>query len=87
MSYGQTDYLKACTAHYKNTFDVLSKKTIKKYTEWLTGVNLFPLAYKTQIATTFGLSSYEMVFKQKPRETLRFAANSFKNAQSCCQSN
>ena len=33
-----------------------------KYTEWSTDVNLFTLAYNSQITTTVGLSPYEMVF-------------------------
>ena len=35
---------------------------VTRYTEWSTDVKLFPLAYNSQIATTLGLSPYEMVF-------------------------
>ena len=45
----------------------------------------FPLAYKSQITTTFGLSPYKKVFNQKPRKPIRFTVNSSKNAQVFCQ--
>ena len=49
-----------------------------KYTEWSTDAKLFPLAYNSQIATTFGLSAYEIVFNQKTRKPIMFTANSSK---------
>ena len=58
-----------------------------RYTEWSAEVKLFPLAYKSQITTTLGMSPYEMVFNQKPRKPIMFTANSHKNAQSYCQPN
>ena len=51
-----------------------------KYTEWSTDVQLFPLAYNSQITTTLGLSSYEMVFDKKPRELIIITADSSKKS-------
>ena len=56
-----------------------------KYTEWSLDVNLFPLAYNSQITTTLGLSPFEMVFNQKPRKPIMFTANSPKNTKGFCQ--
>ena len=58
-----------------------------KYTEWSADVKLLPLAYNSQITTILGMSSYEMVFNQKPRKPIMFTANSHKNAQGYCQPN
>ena len=55
------------------------------YTEWSTDVRLFLLSYSSQIATTLGLSPYEMVFNQKRRKPIMFTANSSKNTQGYCQ--
>ena len=40
-----------------------------KYTEWSRDVKLFLLAYNSQIATTLGLSLYDMVFLIKNHGT------------------
>ena len=56
-----------------------------RYTEWATDVKLFPLSYNSQIATTLGMSPYEMVFNQKPRKPIMFTANASKNTQGYCQ--
>ena len=53
--------------------------------KWSTDVKLFPLAYNSQITTTLGLSSYEMVFNQKPREPILFTTNSSKDMQGYCR--
>ena len=45
-----------------------------EYTEWLTDVKFFPLAYNSQETKTLGLSSYRMVFNQKPRKPIIFTA-------------
>ena len=31
------------------------------------------------------MSTYELVFNQKPRKPIKFTANAFKNTQGCCQ--
>ena len=41
----------------------------------------FPLSYNSQITTTLVLSTYEMVFNQKPRKPIMFTANSSKTAR------
>ena len=56
-----------------------------RYTEWSTDVNLFPLSCNSQITTTLGLSTYEIVFSQKPQKPKMFTANSSKNTQGYCQ--
>ena len=58
-----------------------------RYTEWSADVKLFPLSYNSQITTTLGMSTYEMVFNQKPRKPIMFTAKSHKNAQGYCQPN
>ena len=49
-----------------------------RYTEWSADVKLFPLSYNSQITTTLGMSPYEMIFNQKPREPIMFTANAHK---------
>ena len=49
-----------------------------RYTECSTDVKLFPVSYNSQFTTTLGLSTYEMVFNQKPRKPIMFTANSSK---------
>ena len=56
-----------------------------RYTEWSTNVKQFTLSYNSQITTTLGLSSFEKVFNQKPRNPIMFTANSSKNTQGYCQ--
>ena len=56
-----------------------------RHTEWSADVKLFPLAYKSQITTTLGMSPNKMVFNQKPRKPIMFTANALKNAQGYCQ--
>ena len=56
-----------------------------KYTEWSTDVKLSPLAYNSQITTTLGLSSHEMVFNQKPRKPIMFTAKLLKKRTKYCQ--
>ena len=58
-----------------------------RYTEWSTDVKLFPLSYNSQITTTLGMSSYEMIFNQKPQKPVMFTANAHKNAQGFCEPN
>ena len=56
-----------------------------RYTAWSTDVRLFALSYNSQVTRTLRLSSYEMVFNQKPRKPIMFTANSLKNTQGYCQ--
>ena len=56
-----------------------------RYTELSADVKLFPLSHNLQITTTLGMSPYEMVFNQKPREPIMCTANAHKNAQGYCQ--
>ena len=56
-----------------------------RYTQSSTDEKLFPLSQNSQITKTLGLSSYEMIFNQKPQKQMTFTANSSKNAQGYCQ--
>ena len=49
-----------------------------EYTEWLTDVKFFPLAYNSQVIKTLGLSPYRMVFNQKSRKSIKFTAKTSK---------
>ena len=54
----------------------------KKYIDMSTDVKLFPLAYNSQIRTTFGLLPYEYVFNQSPnKKQIMFPAYFSTNAQ------
>ena len=54
-----------------------------RYTEWSTDVKLFPLAYNSQITKTLGLSTFEMIFNQKPRKPIFFPQTPPKNSSYC----
>ena len=45
----------------------------------------FRLAYNSQITTTLGLSTFEMVFNPKPPKPIMFTANFSRNTQGHCQ--
>ena len=70
---------------YQSIIELIINGNVTRYTEWSADVKVFPLAYNSQITTTLGMSSYEMVFNQKPRKPIMFTANSHKNAQRYCQ--
>ena len=44
-----------------------------------------PLSYNSQTTTTLGMSPYEMVIDQKPRNSIMFTANAHKSTQGLCQ--
>ena len=43
----------------------------KKYINWSRKAKFFPYAYNTQYQTRLGMSTYEVVFNQKPRKPLK----------------
>ena len=55
-----------------------------RYTEWSADVKLFPLSYNSQITTTLGMSTYKIVFNQKPRKPIMFTANAHKITEGYC---
>ena len=42
-----------------------------KYNNWSRKAKLFPYAYNTQYQNKLGMSSYEVVFSQKPRKPVK----------------
>ena len=56
-----------------------------RYTELSRDVKFFALAYNSQITITLGLSPYDMVFNQKPRNPIMFTANSSNSTQGYCR--
>ena len=77
IPHGQFDSLQECLRCIINGED-------NKYINWSTDIKLLPPAAIciSQVTTTLGLSSYEIVFNQKPRKLIIFTANFPKKAQS-----